>query len=55
MPKIQFVDPVEMRKPGKITFQDIPINQYNKTIERKKQFSAEDFKNSAGHGLHSGI
>ena len=26
MPKIQFVDPVEMRKPGKITFQDIPIN-----------------------------
>lgn len=44
MPKIQFVDPVEMRKPGKITFQDIPINQYNKTIEEEKSnFSAEDF------------
>ena len=32
MPKSLFVDPVEVRAPGKVTFNDIPVNQYNKTI-----------------------
>jgi len=33
MPKSQFVDPVELRKSGKITFNDIDVNVYNKTIK----------------------
>ena len=32
MPKSLFVDPSEVRKPGKVTFNDIPVNQYNKTV-----------------------
>jgi len=44
MPKSQFIDPKEMRRSGKITFTDIPVNQYNKTIEEEKaNFSTEDF------------
>jgi len=44
MPKTQFVDPIEIRKAGKISFQDIPVNQYDKTIEQeKKNFTKEDF------------
>ena len=43
MPKSQFIDPKEVRKPGKITFGEIPVNQYNKTIEgEKKNFSDDD-------------
>lgn len=44
MPKSLFVDPKEVRKSGKLTFTDIPLNQYNKTIEEeKKNFSTGDF------------
>jgi len=44
MAKQLFVDPKEIRKSGKITFQDIPVNQYNKTIEEEKaNFSTDDF------------
>jgi len=44
MPKTQFVDPNEVRKSGKITFKDISVNQYSKTIdEEKANFSTEDF------------
>lgn len=44
MPKSQFADPKEIRKSGWITFKDIPVNQYNKTIEEEKtNFSKEDF------------
>ena len=32
MPKSLFVDPQETLAPGKITFNDIPVNAYNKTI-----------------------
>ena len=43
MPKSQFHDPAEIRKPGKIEFQDIPVNAYNKTIADEKQnFSDEE-------------
>lgn len=43
MPKSLFVDPVELRKPGKITFKDIPVNAYNKTVaEERKNFSDDD-------------
>jgi 2-oxoisovalerate dehydrogenase E1 component len=44
MPKSQFVSPEELRKPGFVTFDDIPVNQYNKTIEDEKaNFTKEDF------------
>ena len=40
MPKIQFLDPKEIRKPGEISFGKIPVNQYNKSIQdEKKNFS----------------
>jgi len=44
MPKNQFINPAEVRKPGQIEFKPIPVNQYNKTIEEEKDnFSKEDF------------
>ncbi len=46
MAKQLFVDPEFIRKPGKIHFEDIPVNQYNKSIEdEKKNFSKEEFVN----------
>ena len=43
MPKSQFIDPSEVRKAGEITFQPIPVNQYNKSVEEEKaNFSNED-------------
>lgn len=44
MPKSQFVDPAFLRQSGKITFNDIPVNSYNKTIEDEKaNYSDADF------------
>ncbi len=44
MPKSQFIDPKDIRKPGKLTFGTIPINQYSKSIaDEKNQFSTADF------------
>ncbi|NPA38077.1 MAG: dehydrogenase [Chlorobi bacterium] len=44
MPKSQFIDPKEARKSGQLTFEPIPINQYNKTIEEEKEnYSKDDF------------
>ncbi|MBE6600756.1 MAG: dehydrogenase [Ruminococcaceae bacterium] len=43
MPKSLFVDPVATRAAGKIHFEDIPVNVYNKTIkEERKNFSDDD-------------
>jgi 2-oxoisovalerate dehydrogenase E1 component len=43
MPKVQFIDPSVARKASQITFQPIPVNQYNKTIqEEKKNFSNDE-------------
>ena len=43
MPKQLFIDPLEVRKPGKITFGEIPVNQYQKTLaEEKKNYSREE-------------
>ncbi len=43
MPKSLFVDPVETLAPGKITFKDIPVNTYNKTIaEERGRYSDDD-------------
>ena len=44
MPKSQIMDPKEIRKSGFIKFSDIPVNQYDKTIEQEKtNFSNDDF------------
>lgn len=43
MPKVQFLDPKELRKPQEISFGTIPVNQYNKTVaEEKNDYSSED-------------
>lgn len=43
MPKSLFVDPAATRAAGKITFEDIPVNAYKKTIaQEKKNFSNDD-------------
>ncbi len=44
MPKSQYLDPQVLRAKSKITFTDIPVNQYDKTIEDEKgNFSNDDF------------
>lgn len=44
MPKSLFINPEEVRQSGTIKFQDIPVNQYNKTIaDEKANYSTEDF------------
>lgn len=44
MPKIQFIDPKKVRNAGKISFKDIPVNQYNKSVaDEKTNFSNDDF------------
>ncbi len=43
MPKSQYVDPKKAFEPGFIHFEDIPVCQYNKTIEEEKKiYSNED-------------
>lgn len=43
MPKVQYINPDELRKPSQLEFTPIPINQYNKTVEEEKEnFSNED-------------
>jgi len=45
MPKKQHIDPIEMRKPGFVEFQPIPVNQYQKTVKDEKgNFTNEEFK-----------
>ncbi len=44
MPKCQFIDPEVIRKSGFIKFNDIPVNQYNKSIEDEMgNYTREDF------------
>ena len=35
MPKSLYVDPSEVRAPGKVTFKSIPVNQYKKTVKEE--------------------
>lgn len=45
MPKVQYIDPKESRKPGFVEFQPIPVNQYQKTVKDEKgNFTNEEFK-----------
>lgn len=43
MPKSQFINPQEVRKPGFVEFKPIPVNQYNRTIaDERANFSDDD-------------
>ena len=45
MPKAQIIDPSEVRKPGFMEFQPIPVNQYQKSVkEERENFTAEEFR-----------
>ena len=47
MSKQLFVDPVELRQKGEVTFVPIPVNQYSKSISEElaqNNFTAEDLK-----------
>src|SRR5690554_3170855 len=45
MPKAQIIDPSEVRKPGFMEFQPIPVNQYQKSVkEEKEHFTTEEFR-----------
>jgi 2-oxoisovalerate dehydrogenase E1 component len=45
MPKVQFIDPKEVRKPGFLEFKPIAINQYQKSVKDEKgNFTDEEFK-----------
>ncbi len=44
MPKQLNIDPTKVRQPGSVKFTDIPINQYNQTIQAEQaNYSKEDF------------
>jgi len=44
MTKCLIVDPAQQRKPGKISFHDIPVNVYQKTVaDEKGNFTNEEF------------
>lgn len=42
MPKVQFIDPKEVRKPGFVEFEPIPVNQYQKTVKDEKDNFTDD-------------
>ncbi len=45
MPKVQTIDPNEVRKPGYVEFQPIPVNQYQKSVkDEKENFTNDEFK-----------
>ncbi len=45
MPKVQVIDPGEIRKKGEIRFGTIPVNAYNRTIEdEKSNYTGDDLK-----------
>ncbi|MBD3419353.1 MAG: dehydrogenase [Chitinivibrionales bacterium] len=46
MPKSLFIDPKKVRKPGKLTFKDIPINQYSTPFKDEvRNYPAADLIN----------
>ncbi len=47
MPKVQLVDPAKVRKPGKLKFKDIPLNQYKSDFSNEVKTWGEDRLKSA--------
>ena len=46
MPKSQFVDPKEARKPGFVEFDPIPINQYDRSMADELEITNAMFRDS---------
>lgn len=45
MPKVQIIDPQEVRKPGYVEFSPIPVNQYQKRVkDERAHFTDEESK-----------
>ncbi len=45
MPKVQIIDPQEVRKPGFVELSPIPVNQYQKRVkDERAHFTDEEFK-----------
>ena len=42
MPKCLFVDPQATRAASTITFNDIPVNQYHKTVAEEREKFSDD-------------
>ena len=42
MPKCQFIDPKEVRKPGVVDLGEIKLNQYKKTFAEEKKLYSKD-------------
>ena len=42
MPKNQLIDPDQVRKPGKVEFSPIPLNQYSKSIKDERANFSDD-------------
>ena len=42
MPKSQYIDPKKVFQPGYIHFDDIPVNQYAKTLDEEKALYSKD-------------
>lgn len=51
MPKSQFIDPSSVRQPSMLTFQPIPVNQYNKTIQEERANFTDDQLKSILHDM----
>src|SRR5690554_4575456 len=44
MPKVQYIDPQELRKPGFVEFSPIPVNQYQRKVkDEKDNFTNAEF------------
>ncbi len=42
MPKVQFIDPSEVRKASEIKMKNIPVNQYQKTVKEERKNYTDD-------------
>ena len=43
MPKSQMINPEDVRKPSKVEFKPVPVNQYKKTVkEELSRYSKDD-------------
>ncbi len=51
MPKIQMIDPNEVRRPGFVEFKPIPVNQYQKSVKDEKENYTNDELKSIYHDM----
>lgn len=51
MPKSQFIDPNSVRQPSMLTFQPIPVNQYNKTLQEERANFTDDQLKAIYHDM----